>query len=148
MRRISTGPDRRRKLGPVTPSSTPCKIVVVDDNDDGRFLLRCLCELRGYQVTEAADGIEGLARTIEIQPDIAFVDIGLPGIDGYEVARQIRLQSAGAVRPYLVALSGFSSTEHRERAYAAGFDEHIAKPMAIDQLEAVVAKVRDGIPAN
>jgi two-component system, sensor histidine kinase len=128
----------------VSSTPPPCKIVVVDDNEDGRFLLRCLCELRGHVVTEAADGIEGLARTIEVEPDIAFVDIGLPGMDGYEVARQVRASSAGTVRPYLVALSGYSSAEHRDRAYAAGFDEHIAKPMGVEQLEAVVAKVRLG----
>ncbi len=127
----------------VPTSATPCKIVVVDDNEDGRFLLRCLCELRGHEVTEAADGLEGLARAIEVEPDIAFVDIGLPGIDGYEVARRIRARPEGT-QPYLVALSGYSSSEHREKAFAAGFDEHIAKPMVIEQLEAVVAKVRNG----
>ncbi|MEO7093224.1 MAG: response regulator, partial [Polyangiales bacterium] len=92
-------------------------------------------------VTEAADGIEGVARTMEVRPDIAFVDIGLPGIDGSEVARRVRAQDGPS--PYLVALSGYGSSEHREAAFAAGFDEHIAKPMAMDQLAGVMARARE-----
>ena len=117
------------------------KIVLIDDNDDGRSMLRCLCEMQGHEVVEADNGLEGVARTVEAQPDIAFVDIGLPGIDGYEVARRVRSQ--GGRLPYLVALSGYGSSEHRERAFAAGFDEHIAKPMAMDQFAAVIAHARE-----
>ena len=127
---------------PVPAGTTSFRIVVIDDNEDGRFMLRSLCELRGHEVVEAADGLEGVARTVEAAPDIAFVDIGLPGIDGYEVARQLRQHFTGP-QPYLVALSGYGSDEHRARAFDAGFDEHIAKPMQLDQLERVVAKVRD-----
>lgn len=118
------------------------RIVVVDDNEDGRFLLRSLCELHGHQVVEAADGLSGVERTCEVAPDIAFVDIGLPGIDGYEVARRVRecLRDQG---PYLVALSGYGSREHRDAAFAAGFDEHIAKPMQLEQLHAALARARD-----
>ena len=123
------------------PCAAALKIVLIDDNEDGRLLLRSLCELQGHEVVEAADGLEGVARTVEAQPDIAFVDIGLPGIDGYEVARRVRAR--GGTLPYLVALSGYGSKEHRERAFAAGFDEHIAKPMAMDQLAAVMLHARD-----
>ncbi len=126
----------------ITPESPArVKIVVIDDNEDGRFMLRSLCELQGHEVVEAADGLEGVARTMEMHPDIAFVDIGLPGIDGYEVARRVRAHDGRA--PYLVALSGYGSREHREAAFAAGFDEHIAKPMAMEQLAAVMARARE-----
>lgn len=127
-----------------TPASAPpgaFKIVVIDDNEDGRFMLRSLCELHGHEVTEAADGLEGVARTFEVEPDLAFVDIGLPGIDGYEVARRVRARFDGR-SPYLVALSGYGASEHRAMAFAAGFDEHIAKPMALDQLAAVMSRAR------
>jgi CheY-like chemotaxis protein len=117
------------------------KIVLIDDNDDGRSMLRCLCELQGHEVYEAADGIAGVACAVETQPDIAFVDIGLPGIDGYEVARRVRARSGQL--PYLVALSGYGSSEHRALAFAAGFDEHIAKPMQMVQFAAVIAHARE-----
>lgn len=125
---------------PLAPTGA-FKIVVIDDNEDGRFMLRSLCELQGHEVVEAADGLEGVARTLEVEPDLAFVDIGLPGIDGYEVARRVRAKFDGR-SPYLVALSGYGATEHREMAFAAGFDEHIAKPMALDQLAAVMSRAR------
>ena len=133
-------------IGPepvATVESAAFKIVLIDDNEDGRFMLRSLCELQGHEVLEAADGLEGVARTVEARPDIAFVDIGLPGIDGYEVARRLRADAHGGRLPYLVALSGYGSSEHRALAFAAGFDEHIAKPMALDQLAAVMAHARE-----
>ncbi|HWO21553.1 MAG TPA: response regulator [Kofleriaceae bacterium] len=116
----------------------PCKVLVIDDNDDGREMLRALCELGGHEVIEAADGPEGVERALEGAPDIAFVDIGLPTIDGYEVARRLRARAARPIR--LVALSGYGSPEHRERAFEAGFDDHIAKPISHEQLRRCIAQ--------
>ena len=138
--RVAQPEPARDRPAPAT-SAAPVKIVVVDDNEDGRYLLRCLCELQGHEVIEAADGLEGVARTVEASPDIAFVDIGLPGIDGYEVARRVR-ENANGSSPYLVALSGYGSAEHVTRAMEAGFDEHISKPIQLDQLLRVVQTAR------
>ena len=109
----------------------------IDDNDDGREMLRMLCELHGHDVEEAADGPDGVERALEMKPDIAFVDIGLPTIDGYEVARRVRAKLGSSLR--LVALSGYGSQEHRDAALAAGFDEHIAKPIDAAHLQRVLA---------
>jgi signal transduction histidine kinase len=116
-----------------------CRVLVVDDNEDGRQMLRALCELDGHAVTEAADGLEAVERALADRPDLAFVDIGLPEIDGYEVARRVRAQAGRSIR--LIALSGYGSAEHRQRAFEAGFDDHIAKPITHDQLRGCLAAV-------
>ncbi len=139
--RVASQEQATDRDAPASSTAAPIKIVVVDDNEDGRYLLRCLCELQGHEVIEAADGLEGVERTLESVPDIAFVDIGLPGIDGYEVARRVRERVDGT-SPYLVALSGYGSAEHVTRAMEAGFDEHIAKPIQLDQLLRVVETAR------
>jgi two-component system, sensor histidine kinase len=124
----------------------PRRVLVVDDNQDGREMLRALCELGGHDVIEAADGLAGVERALEARPDIAFVDIGLPGIDGYEVARRVR---AGATRPIrLVALSGYGSAEYRARAFEAGFDDHVAKPISRDQLRRCIADAPERATAD
>ena len=104
-------------------------------------MLRCLCELHGHRVAEAGDGEAGVARAVEVRPDIAFIDIGLPTIDGYEVARRVRAE-LGAATPRLVALSGYGSREHRARALEAGFDAHVAKPIDVVHLHREIAAAR------
>ena len=103
------------------------RILLIDDNADGREMLRCMCELRGHVVEEAGDGIAGVETALRQHPDLAIVDLGLPTIDGYEVARRLRARLGDEIR--LVALSGYGSPEHRARAVAAGFDDHVAKPI-------------------
>lgn len=120
-----------------TATSAARRILVVDDNDDGREMLRALCELEGHAVVEAADGLAGVDAALASPHDLAFIDIGLPGIDGYEVARRIRAARGHASR--LVALSGYGSPQHRAEALAAGFDEHIAKPISLAQLRRAIA---------
>jgi signal transduction histidine kinase len=135
----------RRPTAPLPISPAACTVLLIDDNADGREMLRFLCEQLGHEVIEAGDGESGLAIAIEGRPDIAFVDIGLPTIDGYEVARRVRA-ALGPDAPRLVALSGYGSEQHRALALEAGFDTHIAKPMAAAQLHrelaAVVARQR------
>jgi signal transduction histidine kinase len=112
-------------------------IVVVEDVDDTRATLHRLLEGEGHSVCAAADGESGLRAILENAPDVAIVDLGLPGLDGYEVARRVR--SAG-VPAYLIALTGYGLPEDRQRADAAGFDVHLTKPAPVDELLKLVAE--------
>ncbi len=90
----------------------------------------------GYDVVSADNGPTGLALTEEVEPDVAIIDIGLPGMDGYLIARAIRSKPLGA-RMFVIALTGFGQLEDRQAALAAGFDAHLTKPVdlkALDQL--------------
>jgi len=102
-------------------------ILIVEDNADAREAMRMLLELDGHVVMAAAEGVEALELARAKDPDIALVDIGLPGIDGYEVARRIR--AAGDKRPLLIALTGYGQPEDRRRATEAGFDSLLVKPV-------------------
>ena len=129
--------------GPVSnkraPRAThpPRRIVVVDDNDDLREMLEGLLVSAGHEVSTAHDGPSGLDRILDRKPDVALVDLGLPGFDGYELARRVR---AGGQRVVLVAVSGYGQPEDRQRALAAGFDEHLKKPVAFAELESALAR--------
>lgn len=113
------------------------RIVIVDDADDMREAMLVLLEKAGYEVFDARDGREGLARILELAPSIAFVDVALPDLDGYEVARHVR---ARATTPtYLIAMTGFGGFEAQELARAAGFDMHITKPLSMADLRAAIA---------
>jgi CheY-like chemotaxis protein len=105
------------------------RVLVVDDNDDAREALEFLLKEEGHDVRGAADGAEALAEAKSFQPDVVLLDIGLPGMDGYDVARALRAmpESAGA---FIVAVSGYGQAEDRVRSRAAGFDEHLLKPVA------------------
>ncbi|HEX2251921.1 MAG TPA: response regulator [Thermoanaerobaculia bacterium] len=104
------------------------RILVVEDHDDGRAALVELLEMWGYDVEGARDGLEGVERARHMQPAVALVDIDLPEIDGYEVARRIREEREGEP-VHLIAMSGFGQPEDRRRALAAGFDRHLVKPV-------------------
>jgi CheY-like chemotaxis protein len=104
------------------------EILVVEDNEDARDSLKRLLELAGHRVRTAPDGAAGLEALLASPPDIALVDIGLPKLDGYEVARRTRARLDGR-RPYLVAVTGYGAPEDRDRALAAGFDQHVVKPV-------------------
>jgi two-component system CheB/CheR fusion protein len=110
-----------------TNSQNSRRILVVDDNADCREMLRMLLELDGHQVSTADDGFMALESIRRIQPDVALVDIGLPGIDGYQVARQVR-QDTSLDDVCLVALTGYGQPSDRETALEAGFDAHLVKP--------------------
>jgi CheY-like chemotaxis protein/two-component sensor histidine kinase len=116
------------------------KIVLVEDQADNRQMLTSWLELLGHQVQSAADGSDGVALIEREQPEIALVDIGLPKIDGYEVARRIRANaSSSSVR--LIALTGFGQREDIEAARRAGFDHHLVKPVDPQLLERLLADV-------
>jgi len=110
----------------------PHFILIVEDNPDGRESLRMLLELYGYTVAVAADGIEGVEKAIRLHPDVVLIDIGLPGLDGYEVARRLRKAFGHDVR--LIACTAYSDPAMRRRAFEVGFDEFQVKPMDLDEL--------------
>jgi CheY-like chemotaxis protein len=122
----------------------PCDILIIEDNADAATTLRGLLELRGHRVRVARDGAEGLAALREQAPDVALVDVGLPGIDGYEVARRARALLDGKASTLLVALTGYGLPEDRSRALEAGFDEHLVKPVDPAALEALFSRGRAG----
>jgi signal transduction histidine kinase/CheY-like chemotaxis protein len=117
------------------------RVVAVEDNEDMREMLAELLSLGGHELSLAADGPGGLARILEDRPDVAFVDVGLPGFDGFEVARRARAAGSTA---HLVAVTGYGRAEDRERARAAGFDAHLTKPVNIAQLDEVLRRRRLG----
>ncbi len=130
----------------VARSSTPpglvpasaLRILVVEDNDDARETMKTLLEVWGHAVWSASDGRAGLELALSLAPDVALVDIGLPNLDGYEVARQIRSQSSSA-RPLLIAMTGYGQPEDRARALDAGFDTHMVKPVQAHELARILA---------
>jgi PAS domain S-box-containing protein len=131
-----TAPPRRRTV-------PPQRTLVVEDNDDARDMLRTLLELDGHTVHVAANGIAGLAAALEHRPDVAVVDIGLPEMDGYEVARKLRAsESLKAIK--LIALTGYGQADDARRAYEAGFDLHVVKPIDPERLADAVFAVVSG----
>jgi len=112
------------------------RVLIVEDNDDARDMLRHLLEQTGHEVHEAADGLSGLERAFALRPDAAVIDIGLPELDGYEVAR--RLRAAGHADVLLVAVTGYGQSGDRQRSAEAGFDAHLTKPVDPLALEALL----------
>ncbi|MEJ7599570.1 MAG: PAS domain S-box protein [Kofleriaceae bacterium] len=117
---------------PVSPSSTKRRILVVDDNEDARLLLAEMLAALGHEVQTAGDGPSALAVFDQFVPDVAILDIGLPGMDGYEVAERIRKAYGTQVR--LLALSGYGQASDRARGKGAGFDVHLVKPVDVRAL--------------
>jgi PAS domain S-box-containing protein len=136
---------RRAAVAPAASASeaapAPRRILVVEDNDDARESLRILLELKGHQVDAVATGEEGVRRALATRPDTALIDIGLPDLDGYSVAQQIRSVASGA-EIFLVALTGFSRPTDRHRAEEAGFDAHAVKPVDWGALEHLLSRHR------
>lgn len=124
---------------PAAQACSPRRILLVEDHTDSRDMLRLLLEAHGHSVVEAHDGPGAVAVAEQASPEIALVDLGLPGFDGYEVARRIREISAER-RITLVALTGYGQPEHQQRAIAAGFDAHLTKPVELGDLEPVFSR--------
>jgi CheY-like chemotaxis protein len=114
-------------------------VLVVEDNADVRHMLKTLLELEGHEVEATVDGLQGLEMIELYQPDVALVDIGLPGIDGYELARQVRGNPENE-NVYLVALTGYGERKDRRRALQSGFDAHLAKPVDLEDLLHLLAE--------
>ena len=114
------------------------RVLVVDDNEDSAASLGELLSLWGHEIQTAHDGKHALAAAREWQPEIILLDIGLPGMDGYEVARFLREDPATS-STILVALTGYGQEEDRRRSQEAGFNQHLTKPVELDRLQAVLS---------
>jgi signal transduction histidine kinase/ActR/RegA family two-component response regulator len=117
-------------------------ILVVEDNVDACDTLRALLEIHGHRVDTANEGATGLALALATQPEVVLLDVGLPGMDGYEVARRIRA-SQGIRRPLLIAITGYGAPEDRQRALEAGFDAHTTKPVEYSDARIIARQRRD-----
>jgi PAS domain S-box-containing protein len=116
------------------------RVLIIEDNDDAREMLRYVLESLGHEVHEAADGPTGLDRALALHPDAVIVDIGLPGLDGYSVAR--RLRKAGRRDTLLAAVTGYGQPGDRQRSSEAGFDAHLTKPVDPAVLSALLGGSR------
>jgi CheY-like chemotaxis protein len=130
------------RVSPPNPGVEPsraCRILVVDDNQDGADLMAVLLRLQGHAVEVAHDGVSALTRAAAFDPDIVLLDIGLPGMNGYAVARKLRESHSG--RPHcLIAMTGYGTDEDRQRTVEAGFDHHIVKPIEPAELNALLTR--------
>lgn len=127
-------PPRPAPARPVSRAEVPPRrILLVDDNADARGSLAELLSLSGHEVREAPDGPSAIEAARRERPDVALLDLGLPGMDGYELARRLRAEP-GLEGLLLVALSGWAGPEDRLRTAEAGFDHHLAKPVALARL--------------
>ncbi len=131
--------EQRSTVAPV-PRGASLRILVVDDNVDAAEALAALLEISGHAIRLAHTGQDALSIAVEQRPDVLLLDIGLPGIDGYEVARRIRADSSQP-QPMLVALTGWGAEEDRRKGRDAGFDEHLVKPVDHARLAALLAAV-------
>lgn len=119
------------------PAPAKRRVLVVEDLPDARESLRLLLEADGHVVAVAPDGPEGLRKLESFRPQVALVDIGLPGMDGYSLARELR--AAAGARLALIALTGYGQEEDRRAAREAGFDQHLIKPVSRDELRKALA---------
>jgi signal transduction histidine kinase/ActR/RegA family two-component response regulator len=138
-------PDRVKAEGvseklAVAPTVQALRVLAIEDNVDAADALAELLELWGYNARIAHSGQAGVAIAREFQPQVVIVDIGLPGMDGYDVARRLREEDATA-NAILVALTGYGHNEDRARARTAGFDRHLTKPVDPDTLYALLARI-------
>ncbi len=113
------------------------RVLIIEDNRDAREMFRIMLELAGHEVLEAEEGISGLEMLKTARPEVAVIDVGLPGLNGYEIAKRFRAEpdSDGVM---LVALTGYGTPEARERSRAAGFDHHLIKPVNAEALQDIL----------
>lgn len=123
----SDGPVQPEAAAPPSAPPSGRRVLVVDDNEDVRVTTASLLELQGHEVASAADGEQALEVAHSWRPEVVLLDIGLPRIDGYEVARRMRRESWGE-ELFLVAMTGWGQDKDRQLAYEAGFDAHVTKP--------------------
>jgi CheY-like chemotaxis protein len=138
----SAGAPAPAEAAPEVAAPTPSRdVLVVDDNVDAAETLALLLELDGHTARIAHGGEAALQQVAERRPEVVFLDIGMPGMDGYAVARRLREMWPGEAM-LLVALTGWGNVEDRRRAEAAGFDQHLTKPVEAGQLQALLREGR------
>ncbi|HEX5745158.1 MAG TPA: response regulator [Archangium sp.] len=131
--------ESEQEVVPPEPVKRRRHILLVEDNPDARQALQELLETWGHRVEVAADGLRGLELAVQRTPEVALVDIGLPGLDGYRVAEELRAKIGRGIR--LVALTGYGGTEDHSRAREAGFDLHLVKPVKPDDLSRLLSEL-------
>ncbi len=132
---------------PLPPTETvrptgPRRILVVDDNVDTTRALAMLLEASGHDVRTAHDGPTALEAALDYRPDVALMDIGLPGLDGFEVAKRMRQQPI-LQKAVLVAMTGYGTESDRQRSQEAGFDHHLVKPVRFEKVQEILASVSE-----
>lgn len=135
--KVKVTPAPKPRPSPAPKNDVRRRIVVVEDNADIRDLLRIKLRQLGHEVDTADDGVKGLETILTSRPEVALVDIGLPALDGYEVARRVRAEIGDQI--YLIALTGYGQSEDKKRAMEAGFDVHLTKPADFIDLQNVLA---------
>ena len=123
-------------MEPAAASPSPPKVLVVDDNEDAADSLATLLGVMGFEVRIAYDGPEAITAADEFLPQVALLDIGLPRLSGYDIARHVRASRGGEV--LLVAITGWGQEDDRRRAHEAGFDHHFTKPADFERLLEVI----------
>ena len=131
---VADEPEAAKDLAAAAPRLRTLRVVVVDDNEDSAEGLATLLRLDGHEVATAHDGLEAVSVTEAFRPEVVFLDIGLPGISGYEAARRIRALPGGAAMR-LIALTGWGQQDDRRKSREAGFDRHLVKPVEPLELE-------------
>jgi len=132
------------KSAPAVPDVGRRRILVADDNADAAEALALQLRLEGHEVRIALNGIQALAATKAFVPEVVLMDLGMPQMDGYETAREIRRLPLGG-QVALIALTGWGQQQDRRRTLEAGFDTHLVKPVAQrDLMEAIVGTLHDG----
>ena len=137
--------EQQERTKAATAAAPPCRVLVAEDIPDAAEMLRLMLESMGHEVRVAADGVQAVALAHEFAPRVALLDIGMPRMDGYDAARQIR-QSLGE-EILLVALTGWGQEEDQRRALEAGFDCHLTKPADPERLEELIAAAASDIGA-
>jgi CheY-like chemotaxis protein len=127
------------------PETSARRVLVVDDKKDAVKSLTMLLELLGHEVRGAHDGPTALAVAREYQPDVVLLDIGLPGMDGLEVARCLR-QDLGLTNALLVAVTGYGQEEDAQHSQEAGFDAHLVKPLDFPTLRRLLGQGKGSGP--
>lgn len=127
---------------PAMATAHVLRVMVVDDNRDSADMLALSLRLMGHQVRAHYDPLEVVAAAVAFSPDLIFMDVGMPVLNGFDLATRVRAQfQSDQVRPYLVALTGWGQEEDRRRSEAAGFDLHLVKPAELETIERVCRDV-------
>jgi len=122
-----------------THTTSSKRILVVDDHVDGATALAMMFNFYGHETQIAYSGPDALEAAVQFKPEVVFLDIGLPGMDGYEVAKRFRTD-CGVRDAFLVAMTGWGTERDRERSRAAGFDEHLTKPIEPSTFEELLTR--------